>query len=373
MSKENRNSIRLIAVGDIMFGEHPVCLGHGIGSVIERHGCNYVFKKVQEIFSGADVLFGNLENMFIDEPDTSNKFERKYLRPGTMCVNALKYAGFSVMNLANNHALQHGLSALTGTANILEQNEINHIGIAGRNSVLFDVGNIKIGLAGYCSDQQYEKETNYVEPIDLEKISKDVRILREQGADFVVVSLHWGDEFTEKPSIEQVEIGRRVIEVGANLILGHHSHVLQGIEEYKDGIIVYSLGNFIGDMHWSRRLRETMILSLDVSKDAVLKYEIIPVIINSNYQPKPMDVPEKDNLLSRVEQLSKELNSFSFEKPPYTRLEYKKNLKKMRNKNRMGMYRHYTLHLPVYSHEAAKEIFKFFFTNKINKLWGRRK
>jgi poly-gamma-glutamate synthesis protein (capsule biosynthesis protein) len=144
---------------------------------------------------------------------------------------------------------------------------------------------------------------------DMEKIRNEV--------DTVIVSLHWGDEFIQKPSPEEIMVARELINVGADLIIGHHPHVLRGIEHYKQGIIVYSLGNFVCDMIWDKHLCESLIFSCTITKEGIGKVELVPIYINNNYQPEIMKENDGKALLSKIYKMSKELEEetlSSFEK-----------------------------------------------------------
>ena len=126
-------------------------------------------------------------------------------------------------------------------------------------------------------------------------------------ADIVIVSLHWGDEFIQKPSPEEIQMGRNLVDAGANLIIGHHPHVLRGLEKYGDGYIAYSLGNFVCDMVWDDSLRETAVLQCDISVDGIENARFVPCFINDDYQPVPLAGAAAENLLEKLASLSEEI------------------------------------------------------------------
>jgi poly-gamma-glutamate synthesis protein (capsule biosynthesis protein) len=276
--------------------------------------------------------------------------------------------------LANNHALQHGEAALKGTIELLDRRGIKYVGVRGCNSAVFDFGFTKIGFLGYCSDQQYEKANIFVEPIDLAGLSRDVQELKRSGINFIVVSLHWGGEFVHRPSPSQIDLGRSIIEMGANLVLGHHSHVIQGIETYKGGTIVYSLGNFISDMRWNRHLERTMIALCEISALGDITVKPIPVRLNRFFQPEPATGREGEEISSRVDILSRELNRFDLKRPLYTESGYRSEVKRRKNINRLGMYRHFISHLHKYGRGTPHEILRFFLWKKIDKvIWAGKR
>ena len=109
-------------------------------------------------------------------------------------------------------------------------------------------------------------------------------MIRSDFKGFLVCSLHWGDEFIDWPSAQQITFAHELIDAGVGLIIGHHPHVLQAIEEYHDGIIAYSLGNFLFDL-WPEKTKKTLILNIRINKKGVVKYTTTPVYINRDYQP----------------------------------------------------------------------------------------
>lgn len=374
--KDYANSIcepvRLMAVGDIMFGEHPLSLGFGIESIIDRKGTYFIFDEIAPILNEADLALCNLENMLLNSANGINRFESRYLKTREECVQALKHAGFNIVNLANNHALQHGKEALYEIIDLLDKHDIKHIGVKGYNSAIFDFGFTKIGFLGYCTHQQYETDKVYVEPINLEAISQDIRNLKESGVNFTIICLHWGDEFVNKPSLRQIEIGRAIIEMGGNIILGHHPHVLQGIERYKGGTIVYSLGNFVSDTQWNKSMRKTMVLSCEISQEGSLKLTIIPTLINKFFQPKIAAGIYRKEIVELVPNLSNELNDLDLKDPPYSAYQYPRYVKNQKNMNRLKMYIYFISNLHKYKMGTIREILLSFLKNReIDKAWEK--
>ncbi len=129
------------------------------------------------------------------------------------------------------------------------------------------------------------------------------------AADCIITSLHWGIENVFYPSPGQIDLARKMIDAGATLILGHHPHVVQGIEEYKGGLIAYSLGNFQFALHSNRLIRErtrrSIILITDLGKDGMKSYSVIPIKINEDHIPYLMDQQERQATLSLIDTISK--------------------------------------------------------------------
>lgn len=311
----NEDNPILVAVGDIMLGEDALCVGRGVGSTVKKRGANYPFLKVASVLREGDIVFGNLEAVLSNNGMNKKSLSSLQMRAAPETVEGLKYAGFNALSLANNHALEHGEEPLSETMSILSENNINYVGVnsniaKAREPLILDIKGITIAFLAYCL---IPDKTAYISIKDPEEICVDVR-KAETKADIVVVSLHWGNEYINKPSPSQIRLAHQIIDSGADIILGHHPHVLQGIEKYHNGVIAYSLGNFVFDM-WQERTRKSMILRMNLSKDRISDIEVVPVHINDDYQPEIVQSEEGKNLLSEIENWSlqiarEELNNF---------------------------------------------------------------
>jgi poly-gamma-glutamate synthesis protein (capsule biosynthesis protein) len=271
-----------------MLGDHPVCFGHGVRSRIEKYGFEHLFKNVAENLKDSDILFGNLEAVLSDYGYDPRKIEKAELRGKGAYALGLAELGFTVMSFANNHAMQHGPETFQDTVENLERNKIFCLGLENNgetNVFSFRKSEIEIAMLAYSlrSEKYSGKATAYA--IGNEKnILKDVADQKKHNR-IVIVSLHWGEEYLNYPSPEQLILGHKIVDAGATLILGHHPHVLQGIEKYQGGYIVYSLGNFIFDK-WDMNARQTMILDCMISNKGIESLDFIPVIINREFQPQ---------------------------------------------------------------------------------------
>jgi len=157
--------------------------------------------------------------------------------------------------------------------------------------------------------QYFTQEPIYAEGF-YEDLLDDVRRARA-SSDNVVVSLHWGSEFIERPSPDEVAIAHRIMDAGADLIIGHHPHVLRGIERYGRGYIVYSLGNFVCDMIWDDPLRETAIVRFQLTAEGARLLRVVPVRINDDYQPVVLTGADAGRLLARIDTMSRSLQARS--------------------------------------------------------------
>ncbi len=303
------DGIRFSAVGDITLGDHPLCVGFGAYSKFKNLPATFPYEKVLPEFEAADILFGNLECPLSGSGLRDNYYKAIQMRGSSNFVKGLVKAGFKVVNLANNHSMQHGKDAFLETVKLLDKHSIKYCGLRGENRInsqacILDVNGLKVAFLGYSlRPRQYIESVPLYAEGTLDGITSDVNKMREK-TNYIIVSLHWGDEFIEYPSPAEIDMGRRIVDAGADLIIGHHPHILRGIEKYKQGVIAYSLGNFVCDMVWDQRLRESVIFQCIITKSGIQDIELKPVFINDNYQPEILTGQKGEALLSRVNKLS---------------------------------------------------------------------
>ncbi|WP_155402919.1 CapA family protein [Methanosarcina mazei] len=345
-----KDSISLVAVGDIMLGDH--IYGHGVGSSLKTKKPGALFSNVSDTLKKGDIIFGNLECVLSDININNKSLASVSLRGAEKSINELKSAGFNILSIANNHILQHGELSLMRTKELLQQHGIQGIGVSetkeeSRKVYVMEIKGVKIGFLAYCL---IGDKTAYCSVDSPSEIIGDVKDANAK-VDILVVSMHWGNEFIRKPSSQQFELGHAIIDAGAKLILGHHPHVLQGVEKYNGGIIVYSLGNFVFDM-WERKMRESMILSVNLSKKGVEKFEIKPVIIEKDFRPCPLEGAEKDKLLSQITGEFLELKD---------EISYLEEVRACRKYYRFGLVKHLAFNFyrynPLYLYQIGSDFF----------------
>jgi poly-gamma-glutamate synthesis protein (capsule biosynthesis protein) len=284
----------LLAVGDI--------------TLQTNNGLN-PFENVVSIFEKKDILFGNLETVLSYQGKKAKK--SVVLNSSPITAKYLKEADFDILNVANNHILDLGLEGLNNTLNTLDNNKLNYTGVNCFNSgsipVVLEKNDIKLGFLGYTIGRFKQNKQVSLCKLDEKRIIKDIIALKEK-CDIVVVSLHWGTENVFYPSPNQIDIAHRLIDSGAALILGHHPHVLQGIEKYNGGLIVYSLGNFQFDSKLSQsKTNDSIILSVSLNENGVLDHEIIPVVIDDNFMPLVVEGKAKNRVINSMKEFSKPL------------------------------------------------------------------
>ncbi len=200
--------------------------------------------------------------------------------------------------MANNHSFDWGREALEDTINILRENDILPVG-AGMNyleansSAIKNVAGAKVAFLAY---ENIEPNSKYVEAtkdlagkssFNLERVKNEISAIKQlKIADMAIVSMHWGEEYQLRSNKKQQKIGRALVEAGADIIIGHHPHVIQEIERYKNGWIAYSLGNFIFDQNFSEETMKGLMLKVKIKDKKIVEIEPIEIKINNSFQPE---------------------------------------------------------------------------------------
>jgi poly-gamma-glutamate synthesis protein (capsule biosynthesis protein) len=260
------------------------------------------------LFQEADLALVNLENPVTTRGTMVPKPFNFRMHP--RFVRSLKNAGISVVNLANNHIFDYGGEGLDDTFRHLDSAGISHIG-AGNNSTeahtphLLAKGLHTVASFGYYAGGEAPgagKHTAGVAVRDLLLASRDIKLARERGATYIVVTLHWGTEKADTPDASQRWFARSLIDAGADAIIGHHPHVLQGIERYRSGVIVYSLGNLVfGGLR--RSTYDTGVFEIALSSQDTT-YRLIPVGVR-NWHLEELRGDDSLRVWRRVQELSK--------------------------------------------------------------------
>ena len=276
--------VLLAAVGDVM-------LGRSVGVRLEAEGPEVAFAAVAGILVGADIAIANLESAV---GVTGAPAPKAYtFRAPPIAVEALALAGIDLVSLANNHSLDYGTASLAETQTLLARGGIRSVGAGPNRTVAhaptrFEFNGLTIAFLAYVTvpaegggfDPRLwdaTDETPGVAWLDVPAMVADVEAARE-GADLVVVLLHFGIEWELEPSEAQREQARAAIDAGATLVIGSHPHVLQPIEEYGGGLIAYSLGNFVFDGFWDPA-NDSVILLVELTAEGVARYETVDVTI----------------------------------------------------------------------------------------------
>lgn len=308
-SPKPSHSFTMVAVGDIM-------LDRGVGRKIEELGADFPFEHVTGLLREADLTFGNLECP-LSSLGKAVRGKEVTFRAALQAVNGLRNAGIDVVSMANNHAMDYGPEALMETMDVLAHNGIPYAGAgvnstAAHRSVNFTVNGINISFLAYSYRFHMVVEAQRRSPgvaiAPGEEIGKDVRKAKE-WADIVIVSFHWGWEYSDHPDKETRELAHLVVESGADLVIGHHPHVIQGAELYNGGLICYSLGNFVFDQS-GNRTRRGLILRCAINESGVQRAELLPVIISeSEFRPGLASEEAGESILMELKTLSRQLDT----------------------------------------------------------------
>lgn len=312
---DRRNRMLLGFVGDIgLIG--------GVQRRIIEYGVEWPFAEVQHVLDTCHILFGNLEMPFCP-PGVEKAFAEgcESFRVPPECGPALKRAGFNILSVANNHIMDFGSPGLECTLEVLREHGISAVGAGtnlaqARQPVVLQHGDLNVGFLAYAMEGPHEAGSADAgaAPLKTEFVSEDVGRLREQ-ADIVVVSIHFGMIYSGHPLEKDMQLACSAIDSGADIVVGHHAHVLQGVETYKNGIIAYGLGEFIfdptvGNVYANiarEERRQSVILRISAGHGAVGIYDTVPLRSNKNLQPVLVRGSQGDTILTRLRQLSGDL------------------------------------------------------------------
>ncbi len=294
----------LLFVGDIM-------LSRGVAYYTEKSGGDprYPFLNVADELRAADLAFGNLEGPISERG--KNQGSEYSFRAEPRMAESLTFTGFDVLSLANNHIMDWGGDALADTVVRLRANGIEPIG-AGENyeeanrAYIADVKGTKIAFLAYTTlypksfsakgarlpDGQGSasggeaKNFPGVSSFELSRTAQEIRDLKESGAaDVVVISFHWGEEYDTTANAAEKNIAHALADAGADLIVGHHPHVAQEVERYKNSWIAYSLGNFVFDQGFSEGTKRGLALSVILRGKRIAEVVSRQVLISETFQP----------------------------------------------------------------------------------------
>lgn len=298
------SEVLLSFAGDCTIGTDPnFAYENSIIHVYNKNGNDpsYFFKNVANIFKEDDLSIVNLENNFTDSKDKAEK-QFTFKSPPSY-AKALTAGYIDGVNIANNHIYDFKQRGFDDTIETLKNNNINFFGEGFK--WIKEIKGVKLGFLGYRGFNDY--------PEFRVQIENDIKELKNKGCNAVLVNFHWGVESQYYHTKRQKDLAHYAIDKGANLIIGHHPHVLQSMEKYKDAIICYSLGNFCFGGNFNSKDKDTMIFQIkyNFKNGQIESYavKIIPCRISSvnninDYCPTPLKGDEKNRVLKKVKDLS---------------------------------------------------------------------
>ncbi|KMY54116.1 capsular biosynthesis protein [Bacillus sp. FJAT-27231] len=285
--------LTMTMVGDVMMGRH-------VEEVIKRQGSDYLFRYVRPYFDNSDYVSGNFEHPILKENVSKYSEADKsiHLHTNPDVAKTVKNAGFTVLNLANNHLMDYQEKGLQDTLDVFESSNIDYVG-AGRNRKdakdqinYQDVNGVRVATLGFTdtftsgsiatSEQNGLLSTN---PDVLFEMIVKAKDSKQGNADLVVVNVHWGQEYDTEASPRQKALAKAMVDAGADIIIGHHPHVLQSFDVYKQGVIFYSLGNFVFDQGWTRT-KDTAMVQYNLADNGKASIDVIPMQIEEA-APRP--------------------------------------------------------------------------------------
>ncbi len=296
-------TLTVSVVGDCTLGtDENFDYDTSLNAYFESYGKEYFFQNVKSIFEADDLTIANNEGTFTESYDREDK-TFAFKAPASF-AGIYSCSSVEAVNTANNHSHDYGEQSFQDTMDALDAEGIVHFGYD--ETAVMDVKGVKVGLIGiYELNDHLERK---------QQLEDNINKVKDEGAELVIVIFHWGNEKETVPDSNQTTLGRLAIDLGADLVCGHHPHVLQGVEEYRGKNIVYSLGNFCFGGNSSPSDMDTMIFqqTFTITNDGVQDdnvTNIIPCSISSasdynNYQPTPAEGDEKTRIMEKIQERS---------------------------------------------------------------------
>lgn len=302
-------TITIAGVGDMLFDRQ-------VKALIKKEGGEAPLARVAARLSRADVTVGNLETTLADSGTRNKVKEPKYaFRGHPDGILGLRLAGFDAVSLANNHMLDYGWEPLGDTIAALDGAGIGHAGSGPNTDSAWRPATIETSSGATVAYLAF----SHIVPVgflagedrpgiasgkhDMGLVKRAVRRAKRTH-DYVIVSFHWGVEYTDDANVDQVKKARQVIDAGADMVLAHHPHVIQGVEFYKGRLIAYSLGDFVFD-HYSRKTGEAFILEAELGPSGTPTARAVPVYLDGYGRPEFVTGTAARRILKRLRTISK--------------------------------------------------------------------
>lgn len=255
----------IMLTGDVMLGRTVMTKS------LDSNNPNYPFEKVSDELSEADIVFVNLENPIVSNCPRNS--ESLIFCADPVMAEGLVAAGIDIVNLANNHSRNYGENGLFETVEFLDEKEILTTGLG--EVVVKESKGIKYGFLGFDFISKTPRENDY------ELVTKSV-----DEVDVLIVGVHWGAEYRSEPAEIQKQWAKELVEAGADVVVGHGSHWVQGVEYINEKPVYYSLGNFVFDQMWSEKTKKGLIMKLTFRNGNLIKEEKLPTYMSSWAQPE---------------------------------------------------------------------------------------
>jgi hypothetical protein len=317
-------TVRMLFVGDIALGGEDTSR-YGAGSPKWAEP----FLDIEPVFREADLRIGNLESPLFLSPSPEPK--RNLLGAPPSSVEALRFLGFTALSLGNNHITDQGSEGITRTCEILDTCNISHFG-AGKNldaalrPAIVNGNGLSFAFLSYAAESpdvgaQLATESRAgCTPLSLDRIGQAIAAIRDTVS-HVIVSLHWGYQYDHYPEPQQIEMARKIIDLGALIVHGHHPHVIQGMELYRNGLILYSLGNFFFPnfkrtdgcrFHFPKESWRTVAAQCEVSADGVRSVSLMPLFVGSDHRVHVLRGGAANQAIAELDRRSATLNAADY-------------------------------------------------------------
>jgi len=294
-------------------------------AVDERGKADFLYTDVRELISQADIAVGTLNAALSDFPPRKGCIETFVLVGGSNNADAMAAAGFDVMSVATNHIKNCGLAscgdrAFLDTMDNLERVEIQAVG-AGNNlaealePVVIERNGIRFGFVslGEIESLAFASEDSPgIAPLpdDFAEADENLRTAiaaAKATSDVVIVMPHWGSDYQETPNYRQIHFDQVIVDAGADLVIGNHSHWIQGMREIDDIPVFYSLGSFVFDQDWSVKTQQGIVVRVTFQGTEILSYEVIPVHIDGDGHVQVAGPEEAADILARFQEISEKI------------------------------------------------------------------
>lgn len=279
---EKLQRVTLLGFGDVM-------LDRAVRSLMDNNGLSYPFEKIVGDIGGTDYVFANFEGPIKEIPVATSKSISFRFKPDV--VQVIKDAGITIVSIANNHALDQGWGGREDTKKFLEAGGVSYFGNPknehDENVHISNISGSRVAFLGY---------DDTIFKIDVDAAAAYIQQLKAEN-DYVIVSVHWGVEYVHTPTSRKVELAHRFADAGADLVIGHHPHVVQTMEIYNGVPIFYSLGNFVFDQYFSTDTQEGLAIGAILDEDKTTVY-LYPFAI-PNSQPVFLNEGDKAKFLEK--------------------------------------------------------------------------
>ncbi|MBS4198473.1 CapA family protein [Bacillus sp. FJAT-49732] len=287
VSNDKNTIFTATMAGDVM-------MGRNVEYVTNRYGQDYLFRYVKPYLESSDYVVSNFEHPVVLQDGYTKAEKYIHLKTSKESVETLKNLNFSAVTIANNHLKDYGKRGLVDTLNTFKEVGLDAVGagldLEDSKKISYQTkNNVKVALLGFT-----DSFTKGARALELRSgvLAADPEIFlplineAKMNADLVIVNVHWGQEYDNEAHPRQKEIAKAMVDAGADIIVGHHPHVLSSVEVYKNSVIFYSLGNFVFDQGWTRT-RDSAIVQYKLHSNGKAKIEVTPLRIREA-TPKPI-------------------------------------------------------------------------------------